>query len=69
VTRRRTKSGALWGLVGALAFLVLTQGYVLLVGPLPLGLLGRIGLAALLGAIVAGVTYAAEHRLVRKGRT
>jgi hypothetical protein len=69
VIRERTKSGLLWGLVGALAFLVLTQGYVLVVGPLPLGLPGRIGLAALLGALVAGVAYATEHRLARKGRS
>ncbi|MFC4358029.1 hypothetical protein ACFO0N_08725 [Halobium salinum] len=69
MTRPRTKSGLLWGAVGALAFLALAQGYVLVVGPLPLGFLARLGVAAVLGVVVAGVAYATEHRLVRKGRT
>jgi uncharacterized membrane protein len=67
--RARTKSGVLWGAVGALAFLALTQGYVLLVGSLPVSLLVRLALAAVLGVAVAGVSYVTEHRLARKGRT
>jgi uncharacterized membrane protein len=69
VTRTRAKSGLLWGAVGALAFLALTQGYVLVAGPLPLDFLARLGVAALLGIFVAAVAYATEHRLARKGRT
>jgi hypothetical protein len=59
----RRKSSLLWGLVGALAFLVLVQGYRLVVGalridPLPIG-----GVALVVGGIAAGVTYLLEPRL------
>ncbi|WP_049893672.1 hypothetical protein [Halogranum rubrum] len=67
--RPRTKSGVLWGLVGALTFLALTQGYVLLVGPLPLSLLVRLGVAVVLGVVVASAAYVTEYRVARKGRT
>ncbi|AGB30661.1 hypothetical protein Natpe_0739 [Natrinema pellirubrum DSM 15624] len=51
----RTKSAVLWGLVGGLAFLVLVQGYALLVTPLvpitgALALALGVGLASGLGA-------------------
>jgi hypothetical protein len=65
VTPRR-KSALLWGAVGALAFLVLAQGYVLVVGRLPVGMLGRLAIGVAVGAVVAGVTYATEHRIARK---
>lgn len=67
--RHRTKSSILWGAVGALAFLALTQGYVLVAGPLPVSLLVRLALAVVLGVAVAGVAYVTEYRLARKGRT
>ncbi|WP_101295324.1 hypothetical protein [Halegenticoccus soli] len=67
--RRRVKSSLLWGAVGALTFLVLAQGYVLVDGRLPVGFLARLAVAALIGAVVAGATYATEHRLTTKGRT
>lgn len=67
--RHRTKSGVLWGAVGALAFLALTQGYVLVAGALPVSFLARLALAVVLGVVVAGVAYVTEYRLVRKGRT
>ncbi|WP_129114431.1 hypothetical protein [Halegenticoccus tardaugens] len=67
--RPRLRSSLLWGLVGALAFLVFAQGYVLLGGDLPVGFLARLGVAALVGAIAAGLTYATEHRLAEKGRS
>ncbi|OAQ52400.1 hypothetical protein HTG_12310 [Natrinema mahii] len=51
----RTKSAVLWGLVGGLAFLVLVQGYALLVAPLvsitaALALALPVGIGAGLGA-------------------
>ena len=67
--RPRVKSCLLWGVVGALAFLALAQGYVLLVARLPVDLLVRFGVALAVGAAVAATSYVAEHRLARKGRT
>ena len=46
----RTKSTVLWGVVGALAFLVLAQGYLLIAGQ-------RVAYTPLLG--VAAVVFAA----------
>jgi hypothetical protein len=54
--------------VGALAFLVLVQGYTLLAGGLPVGLLARFVVALAVGAVVAGVSYVTEERLAAKGR-
>ena len=59
----------LWGLVGALTFLVLVQGYRLLVGPLGVNLLNTAGIALALGSVVSLVSYVAEPRLAAKGRT
>ena len=67
--RPRTKSSLLWGAVGALAFLALTQGYVLFVATLPVSLLARLAVAVVLGIVVAGVAYVTEHRVAEKGRT
>jgi hypothetical protein len=64
----RTKSSLLWGLVGALAFLVLVQGYDLTVG-LDVGFLARFGVAAVVGAVAAGLSYRLLPRLRAKGRT
>jgi len=65
----RAQSALLWGLVGALAFLVLAQGYRLLVGPLGLGVPIAAGLALCVGGVVTAVSYVAERRLEPKGRT
>jgi hypothetical protein len=55
--------------VGALSFLALTQGYVLLFGRLPLSFLARLAVAVVLGVVVASVAYVTEYRVARKGRT
>ena len=65
----RTRSSLLWGLVGALTFLVLVQGHRLLVGPLGVNLLNAAGIALALGSVVSLVSYVAEPRLAAKGRT
>ncbi|WP_293032110.1 hypothetical protein [Natronococcus sp.] len=59
---RRAKSALLWGVVGALSFLVLVQGYALFVEPLVSIAQGAL-VAALVG-IGAGVgSYLLEHRI------
>jgi hypothetical protein len=65
----RRKSSLLWGTVGVLTVLVAAQGYQLLVAPLRLDPAVLVALAVGVGAVVAGVTYAVEHRLPPKGRT
>jgi hypothetical protein len=65
----RSRSAILWGLVGALAFLVLVQGYRLAVGTLGVDVFTSFGLAVLIGAVVAVASYLAEPRLASKGRT
>ena len=65
----RTKSALLWGLVGALAFLVLVQGYRLFAGSLGVDVLSALGIALVLGGVVSAVSYVAEPRLATKGRT
>ena len=65
----RTKSALLWGLVGALAFLVLVQGYRLFAGSLGVDVLSALGIALVLGTAVSVVSYVAEPRLATKGRT
>ncbi|QLG63768.1 hypothetical protein [Halorarum salinum] len=64
----RGKSALLWGAIGALTFLVLAQGAVLLSVPLPVGFLGLLGVAAALGGLVAVVAHRVEHRLTGKGQ-
>ncbi|WP_394739104.1 hypothetical protein [Natronococcus roseus] len=59
---RRAKSALLWGLVGALAFLVLVQGYALFVEPLVT--MGQGALVAVLVGIGAGIgSYLLEYRI------
>ncbi|WP_423751070.1 hypothetical protein [Salinirarus marinus] len=65
----RRKSSLLWGAAGTLTVLVAAQGYQLLVGSLGLDPVALVALAAVVGVVVAGVTYAVEHRLHPKGRT
>jgi hypothetical protein len=63
------RSALLWGAVGLFAFLVLVQGYQLLVAPLPIGIGAGLGLAVLVGAVTALLSYVAESRLGRNRRT
>ncbi|MDS0297712.1 hypothetical protein NDI76_03025 [Halogeometricum sp. S1BR25-6] len=65
----RTRSAVLWGLVGTLSFLVLVQGYRLLVGTLNIGFGATAAVAVLVGLVVTATAYATEHRLSAKGRT
>ncbi|WP_248897751.1 hypothetical protein [Haloplanus halobius] len=65
----RHKSSLLWGLVGALSFLVLVQGYRLLVGPLEIGLFVVGGGAVAVGALSAGLTHLLAPRIRENGRT
>ena len=59
--RPRRKSAALWGVVGALAFLSLHQAYLLL-GGVFLGFAPIAGVAVVVFASTAVATYAAERR-------
>ena len=65
----RLRSSLLWGVVGALLFLALAQGSRLAVAPLSVGVAVTVGLALAVGAVVAAVSYTAEHRLTPKERT
>jgi hypothetical protein len=56
------KSAALWGVVGALSFLVLHQGYVLL-GNDGIGLLPAMGVAVVVGVVTTGLTVLVARRL------
>ena len=58
----RVKSALLWGAVGFLAFLVLAQGYALLVEPL-LPIARAVAVALGVGVGTAVGAYALEHRL------
>lgn len=62
----RLRSAALWGAVGGFAFLVLTQGYLLVGGSLPFAYPWLFGMAAVLAAVVAAIAYRVEHRIGRK---
>ena len=58
----QTKSSLLWGVVGALAFLVLLQGYELLSGQrVTLG--AKFGVAVVVAAAGGLLTHAARGRL------
>ncbi|NHN41996.1 hypothetical protein G9C85_10195 [Halorubellus sp. JP-L1] len=61
------KAAALWGLVGALAFLVLHQGYVLL-GNDGIGMLPAIGVAVLVGVVATGASYVGERYFAARKR-
>ena len=65
----RRKSSLLWGLIGALVFLVLAVGYRLVGGSLPVGVAGLAGIAGGVGGIVAVAAVVIEPWLVGKGRT
>ena len=61
----RRKSSLLWGLVGALLFLVLALGYRLAGGTLPVGAGGLAGIAVGVGGVVTTLAVALEARLPR----
>ncbi|MFB6103230.1 MAG: hypothetical protein ABEJ73_11795 [Haloplanus sp.] len=63
------RSSLLWGVVGALAFLVLVQGYRLLVVPLDVGSLAVGAVALLVGALSAGFTHVIEPWIRGNGRS
>jgi len=67
--RARLRSAALWGVVGGFAFLVSTQGFLLLDGDLPVGYGGLFALAGAIAVASGGIAYASEHRLHAKRRT
>jgi hypothetical protein len=62
----RTKETLLWGVVGALSFLVLVQGYELLTeATVTVGV--KAGVALLVGVVAAATTHAARGRLPGRG--
>ena len=65
----RVRSATLWGVVGALAFLVLVQGYRLAFGSLGLDVGSALGVAGGVGVVVGAASYATEKRIAAKGRT
>jgi hypothetical protein len=63
----RRRSAALWGAIGVLSVAVVGLALPILgAARAPLTALGGVALAA--GAVAAGVSYAFEERLVRRGR-
>ncbi|RQG86989.1 hypothetical protein EA462_15190 [Natrarchaeobius halalkaliphilus] len=58
----RLKSALLWGAVGFMAFLVLVQGYALIVEPLVTIVHGTI-LAVAVAIATTASAYALEHRI------
>jgi len=50
-------------------FVVLAQGYLIVVGPLSTSYLGMLSIGLLVGVTVGAVSYVAEPRLAAKGRT
>jgi len=65
VTPRR-KAALLWGAIGGLSFLVAAQGYVLLVARLPIGTLGLLGIAVVVGLVTTVATGVLRRRLTQK---
>lgn len=51
-----------------MTFLVLAQGYLIAVGPLPTSYGGMVTIGLLVGIITGAVSYLTEPRLVSKGR-
>jgi hypothetical protein len=60
----RRRSAVLWGLVGALSFLVLAQGYRLVTGE-GVSPLATVAVALVVFAGTTGLSYALEPRLER----
>ncbi|WP_049998093.1 hypothetical protein [Halococcus sediminicola] len=66
--RPRTKSGLLWGAIGALAFLVLAQGYELLFAP-GISLLVKLAIAVVVWTVTGAASYLLEGWLARSERS
>ncbi|WP_256685383.1 hypothetical protein [Halococcus qingdaonensis] len=66
--RPRTKASLLWGAVGALAFLVLAQGYELVAAP-GISLLVKLAIAAIVWIVASGASYLFERWLARSERS
>jgi polyferredoxin len=66
--RPRTKTSLLWGAVGALAFLVLAQGYELIAAP-GISLLVKLAIAAIVWIVTGGASYLFEGWLARSERS
>ena len=66
--RDRRKSALLWTVIGALAFLVVSQGYLLLGGDVPFGYAGLFPLAGVVGVALGVTSYLFEPRLLQWGR-
>ena len=62
----RRKAALLWGVIGGLSFLVAAQGYVLLVARLPVGTLGLLGIAVVVGGVTTVATGLFQRRLAQK---
>lgn len=60
--RPRIEASLLWGLIGAMSFLVLAQGYEL-IGRLAVSFVTKLGVALLVAVAVASLAYAAEGYL------
>ncbi|WP_049903122.1 hypothetical protein [Halococcus agarilyticus] len=66
----RTKASLLWGAIAALVFLVLVQGYTLLVASGPtIGILSKLGVSGVVGVCGAASSYALEGWLARSERS
>jgi polyferredoxin len=66
--RPRAKTGLLWGAVGALAFLVLAQGYELLFAP-GISLLVKLAIAVVVWLVAGAASYLFEGWLARSERS
>ncbi len=66
--RPRAKASLLWGAVGALAFLVLAQGYELLFVP-GISLLLELGIAVVVWLVAGAASYLLEGWLARSERS
>jgi hypothetical protein len=64
----RTRASILWGAVGALTFLVLVQGYDLLLG-LDVGFAPRFAVALVVGVTATALSHRLAPRFGSKGRT
>ena len=64
----RTKASLLWGAIGALAFLVLAQGYELVAAP-GISLLVKIAIAVVVWIAASGASYLFEGWLARSERS
>jgi hypothetical protein len=61
----RTRASLLWGVIAALAFLVLAQAARLVIA-LPVGLARLLAVAVVVFAVAAGVSHVLGRRLDRK---